>query len=503
METKLPGKRTMDPSGLGSQAAWTEPATQPSRGAHIVAFCGHAWRNSPPRECPAVEPKVPRAAPKTKVPRVGFVSLGCPKALVDSERILSQLRAEGYETAADYAGADVVVVNTCGFLDSARAESLDAIGEALAENGRVIVTGCLGAEAATIRAAHPSVLAITGPHQYEAVVTAVHDAVPAPHDPFVDLVPPQGIKLTPRHYAYLKISEGCNHRCSFCIIPRLRGDLQSRAAADVLAEAERLVQAGVKELLVISQDTSAYGVDIGYKESEWHGRNVASRITELAAALGELGAWVRLHYVYPYPHVDELIPLMAEGKVLPYLDVPFQHASPKILKAMKRPAAEAKTLQRIREWRAVVPELTIRSTFIVGFPGETEQDFQQLLDWLEEAELDRVGCFRYEPVQDAAANALPNAVPEEVKEERWHRFMATQQQVSARRLRQRLGKDIAVIVDEIDGAQALGRSMADAPEIDGRVYLPAGKGANKLRPGALIAARVTAADEYDLWAQPV
>jgi ribosomal protein S12 methylthiotransferase len=446
---------------------------------------------------------VPRAAPKTKAPKVGFVSLGCPKALVDSERILSQLRAEGYETAADYAGADVVVVNTCGFLDSARAESLDAIGEALAENGQVIVTGCLGAEAHTIRAAHPNVLAITGPHQYEAVVRAVHQAVPAPHDPFVDLLPPQGVKLTPRHYAYLKISEGCNHRCSFCIIPRLRGDLRSRPAADVLGEAERLVRAGVKELLVISQDTSAYGVDLKYKESQWHGRAVPARITDLAAALGELGAWVRLHYVYPYPHVDQLIPLMAQGKVLPYLDIPFQHASPKILKAMKRPAAEAKTLQRIRDWRTAVPELTIRSTFIVGFPGETEQDFTQLLDWLEEAELDRVGCFRYEPVQDAAANALPNAVPEEVKEERWHRFMAAQQKISARRLQQRVGKDIAVIVDEVDGQQALGRSAADAPEIDGRVYLPAGKGAKKLKPGDVITARVTEADEYDLWAEPV
>jgi len=449
------------------------------------------------------DPPVPRAVTKTKAPKVGFVSLGCPKALVDSERILSQLRAEGYETAADYAGADVVVVNTCGFLDSARAESLDAIGEALAENGRVIVTGCLGAEAQTIRDVHPNVLAITGPHQYEAVVNAVHSAVPAPHDPFVNLVPPQGVKLTPRHYAYLKISEGCNHRCSFCIIPRLRGDLVSRPAADVLGEAERLVRAGVRELLVISQDTSAYGVDVKYRESEWRGRAVPARITDLAAALGELGAWVRLHYVYPYPHVDQLIPLMAEGKVLPYLDIPFQHASPRILKAMKRPAAEAKTLQRIRDWRIAVPELTIRSTFIVGFPGETEQDFRQLLDWLEEAELDRVGCFRYEAVQDALANALPNAVPEEVKEERWHRFMAAQQIISARRMQQRVGKDIAVIIDEVDGEQALGRSMADAPEIDGSVYLPAGKGAKKLKAGTVLTARITRADEYDLWAEPV
>jgi ribosomal protein S12 methylthiotransferase len=446
---------------------------------------------------------VPKAATKTHAPKVGFVSLGCPKALVDSERILSQLKAEGYETAADYAGADVVVVNTCGFLDSARAESLDAIGEALAENGRVIVTGCLGAEPNVIRAAHPNVLAITGPHQYEAVVTAVHGVIAPPHDPFVDLVPAIGVKLTPRHYAYLKISEGCNHRCSFCIIPRLRGDLASRPAADVLGEAERLVRAGVRELLVISQDTSAYGVDIKYASSSWRGRSVSARITELAAGLGELGAWVRLHYVYPYPHVDDLIPLMAEGKVLPYLDVPFQHASPKILKAMKRPAAEAKTLQRIREWRSVVPELTIRSTFIVGFPGETEQDFQMLLDWLEEAELDRVGCFRYEPVENAAANMLPNAVPEEVKEERWHRFMAAQQTISARRLQTRVGKDIAVIIDELDGEQALGRSTADAPEIDGRVYLPAGKGAKRLKAGSIVTARVTKADEYDLWAEPV
>jgi len=433
-------------------------------------------------------------------PRIGFVSLGCPKALVDSERILSRLRAEGYETAADYAGADVVVVNTCGFLDSARAESLQAIGEALAQNGRVIVTGCLGAEADTIRAAHPGVLAITGPHQYEAVVNAVHEVLPPPHDPFVDLIPPQGIKLTPRHYAYLKISEGCNHRCSFCIIPRLRGDLVSRQSNDVLAEAERLVRAGVRELLVISQDTSAYGVDLRYQASDWRGRAVPARLTDLCTALGELGVWVRLHYVYPYPHVDELIPLMAQGKVLPYLDVPFQHASPKILRAMRRPAAEAKTLQRIREWRTAVPDLTIRSTFIVGFPGETEEDFQQLLDWLEEAELDRVGCFRYEPVRNAAANALPGAVPEEVKEERWHRFMAAQQSISEQRLRRRIGRDIEVIIDEIDEdeEQALGRSSADAPEIDGRVYLPAEPG---LTPGSMITARVIDADPYDLWAE--
>jgi ribosomal protein S12 methylthiotransferase len=431
-------------------------------------------------------------------PKIGFVSLGCPKALVDSERILSRLRTEGYETAADYAGADVVVVNTCGFLDSARDESLQAIGEALAENGRVIVTGCLGADAQTIRAAHPGVLAVTGPHQYDAVVNAVHEALPPPHDPFVDLIPPQGVKLTPRHYAYLKISEGCDHRCSFCIIPRLRGALASRDAGDVLEEAERLVGAGVRELLVISQDTSAYGVDLKYRASPWRGRSVPARLTELCGALAELGVWLRLHYVYPYPHVDELIPLMAEGKILPYLDVPFQHASPRILKAMKRPAAESKTLERIRAWRAAVPELTIRSTFIVGFPGETERDFEQLLEWVEEAELDRVGCFRYEPVRDAAANALPGAVPEEVKQERWHRFMAAQQAISARRLQTRLGREIEVIVDEVEGDEALGRSAADAPEIDGRVYLAAGR---KLAPGSLVKARVTDADEYDLWAE--
>ena len=436
----------------------------------------------------------------SKAPKIGFVSLGCPKALVDSERILSQLKAEGYETAADYAGADVVVVNTCGFLDSAREESLEAIGEALTENGRVIVTGCLGAEAATIRATHPDVLAVTGPHQYEAVVEAVHRVLPPPHDPFMDLIPSQGVKLTPRHYAYLKISEGCNHHCSFCIIPRLRGKLVSRDAEDVLREAERLVASGVHELLVISQDTSAYGIDLKYRTSQWRGRSVRARLTELCDALGELGVWVRLHYVYPYPHVDELIPLMAAGKVLPYLDVPFQHASPKILKAMKRPAAEAKTLQRIREWRSAVPDLTIRSTFIVGFPGETERDFELLLEWLEEAELDRVGCFRYEPVRDAAANALPDPVPEEIKEERWHRFMAAQQAISARRLQRRVGRDIDVIVDEIDGERGLGRSAADAPEIDGRVYLAAPK---TLRAGNIVKARVTAADEYDLWAEPV
>ncbi|HEX5419111.1 MAG TPA: 30S ribosomal protein S12 methylthiotransferase RimO [Gammaproteobacteria bacterium] len=433
-------------------------------------------------------------------PRIGFVSLGCPKALVDSERILSRLRAEGYEIAADYPGADLVVVNTCGFLDSARAESLEAIGEALAENGRVVVTGCLGAEAALIRREHPDVLAVTGPHQYEAVVGAVHDACPPPHEPFANLIPPQGIKLTPRHYAYLKISEGCNHRCSFCIIPSMRGRLASRPAGDVLAEAERLVRAGVKELLVISQDTSAYGADLRYARSEWRGREVAARITELAAALGELGAWIRLHYVYPYPHVDELIPLMAEGKLLPYLDIPFQHASPRVLKAMKRPAADAKTLERIRAWRAAVPELTLRSSFIVGFPGETDDDFEYLLDWLEEAELDRVGCFRYEPVTGAASNALPDAVPEALIEERWHALMGAQQDISARRLARRIGETIEVLVDRVDAEAAVARSSGDAPEIDGNVYLPADPA---LRPGDLVDVRVNRADAYDLWAVPI
>jgi len=430
------------------------------------------------------------------IPRIGFVSLGCPKALVDSERILSRLQAEGYSTAADYQGADLVVVNTCGFLDSARDESLGAIGEALAENGRVVVTGCLGTEAELIQKAHPGVLAITGPHQYEAVVSAIHEVLPPPHDPFLDLIPPQGIKLTPRHYAYLKISEGCNHRCSFCIIPRLRGDLVSRTAGDVLREAEGLVNAGVRELLVISQDTSAYGVDIRYAESEWRDRTIAARMTDLCAALGELGVWVRLHYVYPYPHVDELLPLMAQDKVLPYLDIPFQHASDRILRAMKRPAAEARTLERIRAWRREVPELTIRSTFIVGFPGETEDDFEFLLDWLEEAGLDRVGCFRYEAVDGAAANQLDNAVAEEVKEERWHRLMAAQQRISARRLQEKVGREIEVIVDQIDEHEAIGRSQGDAPDIDGKVLLT---GAT-LNVGDIVRARVEAAGPYDLWA---
>ncbi len=432
-------------------------------------------------------------------PRIGFVSLGCPKALVDSERILSQLKAEGYQTSSDYDGADLVVVNTCGFLDSAREESLEAIGEALAENGRVVVTGCLGAESGLIREAHPQVLAVTGPHQYEAVLAAVHEALPPPHAPFLDLIPPQGVKLTPKHYAYLKISEGCNHRCSFCIIPHLRGDLASRSAADVLHEAETLVTAGVQELLVISQDTSAYGVDIRYQESTWRGRSLPTRMTELCCALGEFGVWIRLHYVYPYPHVDELLPLMASGKLLPYLDVPFQHASERILKAMKRPAATAKTLDRIHAWRKQIPELTIRSTFIVGFPGETEAEFSYLLQWLDDAQLDRVGCFRYEPVAGAAANELPGAVPEEVKEERWHRLMAAQQIISARRLQQKVGKKIKVIIDEVADGGAIGRSEGDAPEIDGKVLISR----TGFTVGDIVTATVERAGPYDLWATPV
>ena len=441
---------------------------------------------------------MPRTARKLPpAPKVGIVSLGCPKALVDSERILTRLRAEGYEISGSYDGADVVLVNTCGFLDSAKAESLDAIGEAMAENGRVIVTGCLGAEAQSITDAYPDVLAVTGPHQYEAVVGAVHAAVPPAHEPFLDLVPPQGIRLTPRHYAYLKISEGCNHACRFCIIPSMRGRLASRPAHHVLAEAERLVQAGVKELLVISQDTSAYGLDLGYAESLWRGRPVEARLTELCRELGRHGVWVRLHYVYPYPHVDELIPLMAEGLVLPYLDIPFQHASPAVLKAMRRPAHQARTLERIAAWRRVCPELALRSTFIVGFPGETEADFALLLEWLEQAELDRVGCFRYENVAGAAANDLPGHVPDEVKEERWHRFMAAQQEISARKLQRRVGTVVEVLVDA-DGAH--GRCYADAPEIDGTVHLEDAPG---LAPGDLVSALVEDADEYDLWARPL
>jgi ribosomal protein S12 methylthiotransferase len=433
-------------------------------------------------------------------PKVGFVSLGCPKALVDSERILTQLRTEGYAITPDYDNADVVVVNTCGFIDSAKAESLDAIGEALAENGRVIVTGCMGVDESAIRDVHPSVLAVTGPQQYEQVVRAVHEAAPPnlEHDPYVDLVPPQGIKLTPRHYAYLKISEGCNHRCSFCIIPSMRGDLVSRPIGDVMGEARRLVDAGVKELLVISQDTSAYGVDVKFRTGFWDGRPIKTHMTQLCEALSAFGVWVRLHYVYPYPHVDEVIPLMAQGRLLPYLDIPFQHASPRILKAMKRPAFEDRTLARIRKWREACPDLTLRSTFIVGFPGETEEDFQYLLDWMSEAQLDRVGCFQYSPVQGARANDLPDQVPDEVKQDRWERFMTHQQAISTERLARKVGTEIDVLIDEVDGDQITGRSSADAPEIDGSVFVASER---PLQPGQMIRARVTDSDEYDLYAE--
>jgi len=436
-------------------------------------------------------------------PKVGFVSLGCPKALVDSERILTQLRMEGYQVVPTYEDADVVVVNTCGFIDSAKAESLDTIGEALAENGKVIVTGCMGVDESVIRNVHPSVLAVTGPQQYEQVVNAVHDAAPPKldHNPLIDLVPPQGIKLTPRHYAYLKISEGCNHSCSFCIIPSMRGKLVSRPVGDVLDEAQRLVKAGVKELLVISQDTSAYGVDVKYRTGFWNGQPVKTRMTELCVALSSLGVWVRMHYVYPYPHVDEIIPLMAEGKILPYLDIPFQHASPKILKLMKRPAFEDKTLARIKKWREQCPDLIIRSTFIVGFPGETEEDFQYLLDWLTEAQLDRVGCFQYSPVEGAPANLLDAPiVPDDVKQERWDRFMAHQQAISAARLQMKIGKEIEVLIDEVDEQGFVGRSFFDAPEIDGNVFVESDR---DLKPGDKVMCRVVDADEYDLWAEPV
>lgn len=436
------------------------------------------------------------------VPTIGLVSLGCPKALVDSERILTQLRAEGYLFSGNYRGADLVIVNTCGFLDSAKEESLAAIGEAMSENGRVIVTGCFGKEADRIREVHPGVLAVTGPQQYEAVVGAVHDAIPPRHDPKFDLVPPQGLKLTPKHYAYLKISEGCNNRCSFCIIPSLRGDLVSRPAAGVLYEAERLVRAGVREILVISQDTSAYGVDIKYAASKFHGREVRAKFAEIAKELGNLGVWIRLHYVYPYPHVDEVIPLMAEGKILPYLDIPFQHASPKILRAMRRPANQEKILDRLASWRRICPELAIRSTFIVGFPGETEEDFTFLLDWLKEARLERVGCFRYEPVSGAKANDLPAAVPDDVKEERWHRFMQTQQQISTEILRGKIGRETDVLIDEIDETadEAIARSPWDAPEIDGNVFVPLRAG---MSPGDKLRVRIADAEEYDLIGEPL
>jgi ribosomal protein S12 methylthiotransferase len=428
-------------------------------------------------------------------PKISFVSLGCPKALVDSERIITRLRAEGYELARKHDGADVVIVNTCGFLDSAKHESLSAIGAAMAENGKVIVTGCMGAEPEQISNAYPGVLSITGPQQYESVLEAVHRALPPAHNPHLDLVPPQGIKLTPRHYAYLKISEGCNNRCSFCIIPKLRGDLVSRPAADVLREAERLVTAGVKELLVISQDTSAYGVDLKYAASVWKDREIRAKFVDLARELGELGAWVRLQYVYPYPHVDEVIGLMADGKVLPYLDIPFQHASPDVLRAMKRPAAQDKTLARIAAWRAQCPELALRSTFIVGFPGETDADFAYLLDWLDEAGIDRVGCFKYEPVAGAASNALPGAVPDDVKQQRYDALMAHQQKISARRLKRKVGSRQQVIIDEVGPTVAKGRSKADAPEIDGAVYLTSRR---PLRVGEIVTAKIERADQYDL-----
>jgi ribosomal protein S12 methylthiotransferase len=446
------------------------------------------------------------SSPRTKArspanaPRVGFVSLGCPKALVDSEQILTQLRAEGYAIAPSYDGADLVVVNTCGFIDAAVAESLDAIGEALAENGKVIVTGCLGAKGggAFVRDAHPKVLAVTGPHATQEVMSAVHAHLPRPHDPFVDLVPKQGVKLTPTHYAYLKISEGCNHRCTFCIIPSMRGDLVSRPIGEVLAEAENLVKAGVKELLVISQDTSAYGVDVKYRTGFWQGRPVKTKMVELAKALGEMGIWVRLHYVYPYPHVDDVIPLMAEGKLLPYLDVPFQHASPRILKLMKRPANAENTLARIRAWRTICPDITIRSTFIAGFPGETDAEFEELLAFLDEAQLDRVGCFAYSPVEGAAANALPDPVPQDVREDRQARFMQRQARISAARLQKKIGRTLDVLVDAVNGDTAVARSSADAPEIDGVVRIASG---GKLAIGTFARVTVTAATEHDLHAR--
>ncbi len=430
-------------------------------------------------------------------PKISFVSLGCPKALVDSERIITQLRAEGYELTKTHRGADAVIVNTCGFLDSAKAESLDAIGAAMAENGKVIVTGCMGAEPEQILAAYPGIAAITGPQAYESVMKAVHDVAPPSHDPFLDLVPPQGVKLTPRHYAYLKISEGCNNRCTFCIIPKLRGDLVSRPVGDVLREAEKLVNAGVKELLVISQDTSAYGLDIKYAASQWKDREVRAKFVDLSRELGQLGAWVRLHYVYPYPHVDDVIPLMAEGLVLPYLDIPFQHASPSVLKAMKRPGNQEKTLDRIHAWREICPDLAIRSTFIVGFPGETDADFEFLLDWLKEAKLERVGCFKYEPVKGATSNDIGLAhISEDVKQHRWNRFMETQQAISAARLKSRVGKRIKVIIDEPGPTVSKGRSQWDAPEIDGNVHVGSRR---PLRQGDIVTVKIERADAYDLF----
>ncbi|MDD5271837.1 MAG: 30S ribosomal protein S12 methylthiotransferase RimO [Methylovulum sp.] len=436
----------------------------------------------------------------TYTPTVGFISLGCPKALVDSERILTQLRTDGYTISPTYQDADLVVVNTCGFIDAAVEESLDSIGEALAENGRVIVTGCLGAREDEIRARHPQVLKVTGAHAIDEVVASVREHLPPRHDPFTSLLPPQGVKLTPNHYAYLKISEGCNHRCTFCIIPSMRGDLVSRPVDDVLLEAERLAQAGVKELLVVSQDTSAYGLDVKYQPRDWRGRTVQTRFYDLAEALGDLGIWVRMHYVYPYPHVDAVIPLMAEGKILPYLDIPFQHANSRILKLMKRPAASQNNLERIKAWRAICSDITLRSTFIVGFPGETEQEFTELLDFLSEAQLDRVGCFAYSPVRGAAANALPDAVPEELKQERLARFMAHQAIISAERLQQRIGKIETVLVDEVVAEGAVARSRADAPEIDGQVFID---GATHLKVGDFVQVELEEADEYDMWGRLV
>jgi ribosomal protein S12 methylthiotransferase len=433
-------------------------------------------------------------------PAIGLVSLGCPKALVDSEQIVTGLLQRGYRLVDDHAGADLVVVNTCGFIDSAKAESLEAIGDALNAGGRVLVTGCMGATPEQITSIHPKVLGVTGPHQSEAVLDAVHRHLPRPHDPFTDLVPPAGLKLTPGHYAYLKISEGCNHRCRFCIIPAMRGDLVSRPIGLVLREAEQLVERGVGELLVISQDTSAYGVDTRYQPDYWRGREVRTRLYDLVRELGELDAWVRLHYVYPYPHVDDIVPLMAEGRVLPYLDVPFQHASPRVLKAMRRPASAENQLARIRTWRETCPQLVIRSTFIVGFPGETEDDFRMLLDWLSEAELDRVGCFRYSPVEGAPANELPNPVAEDVKEERWHRFMEHQRAISRRRLAARVGGTEPVLVDSVDGDTAIARSYGDAPEIDGNVIV---QDAHGVAAGEFIDARITGSDDYDLYARRV
>jgi ribosomal protein S12 methylthiotransferase len=443
------------------------------------------------------------AKEKIRPPRVGFVSLGCPKALVDSEQIITQLRAEGYDIAPNYQGADLVVVNTCGFIDSAVQESLDAIGEALHENGKVIVTGCLGAkkgkaggsEDNLVKQIHPKVLAVTGPHAKDEVMGHVHQHLPQPHDPFIDLVPPAGIKLTPKHYAYLKISEGCNHRCTFCIIPSMRGDLVSRPIGSVLQEAENLVKSGVKELLVVSQDTSAYGVDIKYRTGFWNGKPVKTRMTEMCEALGQMGVWTRLHYVYPYPHVDEVIPLMAEGKILPYLDIPFQHASTRILKLMKRPAATEKTLERIQAWRKICPDITVRSTFIAGFPGETEAEFQELLDFLQEAQLDRVGCFAYSPVEGAKANDLPDHVPEELKQERVARFMAVQAEISAAKLQRKVGQTLDVLIDTVTKDGAIGRTKADAPEIDGQVEI---HGQHAMKPGDFARVKITAAKEHDL-----